>query len=104
MEFIVPKVFTFASNYSTIREDVFNNLTTVNDCKKIWKEVKLEQLVFILERNVNNDFYSNGVLFNESIRLISKIPKDTYKFRLILNDISDEDLKIANNILIILHF
>lgn len=67
--------------------------------------MKLEQLVFILERNVNNDFYSNGVLFNESIKLISKIPKDTYdKFQLILNDISDEDLKIANNILIILHF
>jgi len=94
--YIVPKSFTFASNYAPIRENIFNNIVTTIDCKKVWKEVKLEQVIFIVDKSQSLNEYNNGIILNESIKIISKIPKYTYEsFKIILNDITNEELEIA---------
>src|SRR3989338_1116864 len=48
--FIVPKALCFASNYKKIREFIWDNVETIVDCGKVWKEVKLEQVIFILSK------------------------------------------------------
>ncbi len=98
--YIIPKAFTFASNYSAIREHLIDNLVTVIDCKKVWKEVKLEQVIFILDKTCTTDYYNNGILIDETIKLIDKIPKNTFNsFKMILNDVTSKDLQIANKLI-----
>ncbi len=99
LSYIVPKSFTFSSNYIPIREEIFSNIDTVIDCKKVWKEVKLEQTIFIVDKSHSQNYYNNGVIIDESIKLIGKIPKQTYNtFKIILNDISVEELLIATKL------
>ena len=95
--YIVPKSFTFASNYAPIRENIFNHIVTTIDCKKVWKEVKLEQIIFIVDKSQIPTNYNNGIILNESIKIIGKIPKYTYdSFKIILNDVTNEELKKYN--------
>ena len=97
--YIVPKSFTFSSNYAPIREEVLDNIVTVIDCKKVWKEVKLEQTIFIADKTNKTDNYNNGIIVDETIKIISNVPKNTYKsFNIILNDITNEDLQIATKL------
>lgn len=99
LSYIVPKSFTFSSNYIPIREEIFNNIDTVIDCKKVWKEVKLEQTIFMVDKSHSQNYYNNGVIIDESIKLIGKIPKQTYStFKILLNDISIEELSIATKL------
>ena len=98
--YIIPKAFTFASNYAPIREEILNSIYTVIDCKKVWKEVKLEQIIFLLDKTCAYNYYENGVLDGETVKILGQIPKSTYdSFKLILNDITSNDLKIARKII-----
>lgn len=98
--YIIPKAFTFASNYAPIRESILNSIYTVIDCKKVWKEVKLEQIIFLLDKSCAYNYYENGVLDGETVKIIGQIPKSTYdSFKLILNDITPKDLKIAQKLI-----
>ena len=53
--FIIPKAFTYASNYDSIRSDVLQDIELVIDCGKVWKNVKLEQIIFILTKDLSID-------------------------------------------------
>lgn len=97
--YIVPKSFTFSSNYAPIREELLDNIVTVIDCKKVWKEVKLEQTIFIVDKSHQTDNYHNGIIVDETIKIIGNIPKNTYNsFSIILNDVTNEDLQIATKL------
>ncbi|WP_405297912.1 Eco57I restriction-modification methylase domain-containing protein [Methanobrevibacter sp.] len=97
--YIVPKSFTFASNYAPIREHIFSNIDIMIDCKKVWKEVKLEQVIFTVDKSQDYLSYNNGVILDESIKIISKLPKSSYdNFKILLNGITNEELTIANQI------
>lgn len=97
--YIIPKAFTFSSNYKSIREYVLNNLEKVVDCGKVWKKVKLEQCIIILNKALANDFYQINVRDNNTINPLGDIPKSSYDiFKLILNNITLMDLKLAKKI------
>ena len=94
--FIVPKAFTFSSNYETIREYILKDIYEIVDCKKVWKEVLLEQIILLFEKNKKLDFYNCGKLEGQTIQSIGEINKrNFYTFGFILNDISNKELNIG---------
>lgn len=54
--FIIPKAFTFSSNYEAIREYLLDNIYEIIDCKKVWKEVLLEQIILFFKKQTKTDF------------------------------------------------
>lgn len=98
--FIIPKAFCFASNWGKIRDYVWDKVKIIIDCGKVWREVKLEQTVIILDKTLKQAEYQSGVLKNNSIEIIGNINKAISKeFSFFLNGVSDEEIKIAQKIL-----
>ena len=97
--YIIPKSFSFASNYQTIREFILDDINKIIDCKKVWKEVKLEQIMFFFSKRVNSRNYVSGILKDNHILELGIIEKETFnEFGFYLNGISEQELKIAKNI------
>jgi len=98
--FIIPKAFTFASNYKKIRQLVWDDLKIIIDGSKVWKEVKLEQVVIIVEKDVSHKIYQSGIAKDEQILILGKIDKKTAKeFGFFLNGVSDEEIIVARKML-----
>jgi type I restriction-modification system DNA methylase subunit len=94
--FIIPKSFTFSSNYEPIRSYLIDNINKIIDCRKVWKEVLLEQVILVFTKTEIVNFYDSGKLKNKNIFISGKIAKDTYqKFGFYLNGISEKELSIA---------
>lgn len=97
--FIIPKSFTYASNYNPIREYVFDYIETVIDCGKVWKNVKLEQVIFTLNKNRVLSYYNSGTRNGESLPIDYKVKKDYYdEFKLILNGVNDDEVNLARHV------
>ena len=97
--FIIPKTFTYASNYNPIQADILENIELVIDCGKVWKNVKLEQIIFILNKDLSIDDYFIGVREEEKFSIIDKIPKSSYdEFKLILNGVNNAEINLAKKI------
>ena len=98
--FIIPKSFCFASNYQRIRELVWDNVVQIVDCGKVWDEVKLEQIIVIIQKGVKHDFYinktRNGEKFENEIKIDKNIAKE---FGFFLNGISENDILKAKKML-----
>ena len=62
LSFIIPKSFSYASNYKAIREYLYDDIFEVVDCKKVWKEVKLEQVIFSVNKNIITTDYETKIL------------------------------------------
>lgn len=94
--FIIPKAFTFSSNYEAIRDYVLDDINEIIDCKKVWKEVLLEQIIFFFKKNNKTEYYNCGKLKNNIIEVVGEIEKINFeKFGFFLNDISNEELNIG---------
>ncbi len=97
--YIVPKPFLYASNWKSTRELLISYITDIVDCKKVWNEVKLEQVITILDKETHADYHSsyrNGA----EIVLCSKIDKQVCtQYGLILNQITEQALSIATKII-----
>ncbi len=97
--FIIPKAFCFASNYEKVRDLVWDNVSVIVDCGKVWNEVKLEQIIFIAEKDAVHADYASGVAENEEIKTIGEIDKIIAKeFGFFLNGVSNEEIAIARKI------
>jgi len=97
--FIIPKSFTFSSNYSSIREYILNDITEIIDCKKVWKEVLLEQIIFFFTKNKKFENYKTGKLQKQEILIVGEINKTTFsEFEFFLNDVSNGELDIAQKV------
>jgi len=101
VSYIVPKSFSYASNYKTIRDFTWHNLMKLVDCKKVWNEVKLEQVIIIFDKFKEHKFYETAILENNSEFIeLGKIEKEKSKqFGFFLNGISDNEIFIAEKIL-----
>ena len=98
--YIIPKSYTFASNYEKIRNFTFNNLTDIVDCGKVWQDVKLEVCIFIIDKNLISTQYNCHKLINFTISKQSIINKNiTQKFGFILNSLTEKEILIGLKIL-----
>ncbi len=97
--FIVPKPLTYASNWDSIRALLLPELQELVDCSKVWKEVKLEQVIFIYYKGKASLKYISSVREHENIVNIGKIEKTLCSsFGFILNGISEIELKLGQKI------
>ncbi len=99
MGFVVPKALCFASNWEKIREYIWDSLEIVVDCGKAWKEVKLEQVVFILYKGKKSNEYLSGKFDNGNLKILGEITKkDTRDFGFFLNGVTTGELEVAKKI------
>jgi hypothetical protein len=94
--FIIPKSFTFASNWAKVREYVLSKLTDIVDCSKVWKDVKLEQSIIITQKNSNKITFNTYCRQNMNIESLGSIDKKLCnEFGFILNGVSQQEINIA---------
>lgn len=94
--YIIPKSFIYASNWESSRDLMIDDLFELVDCGKVWKEVKLEQVITLFEKGLKNDSYITSIREDKEIKRIGNINKNTYKeFGFYLNAVSNDELNIA---------
>jgi hypothetical protein len=98
--FIVPKPFTYSSNWEQVRADLLGELRELVDVGKVWKAVKLEQVIYTLNKNRPQPEYAcwkrQGQTFIHSAD-IGKRECGQYGFY--LNGIETAELAIARTVL-----
>jgi hypothetical protein len=97
--FIVPKPFVYSSTWKKIREKLLNGITELADCGKVWKEVKLEQVIYFFKADSKTSEYYSCVRKEQEIIKLGKINKETFnEFGFLLNGISEKELKIGRKV------
>jgi hypothetical protein len=98
--FIIPKSYSYATNYNKIRGYTLKPLIKFVDCGKVWNEVKLEQAIIILNNKVSTDFYHSLKLENQDYIYLGKIRKDVVDtFHFILNGVAPAEINLAIKII-----
>jgi type I restriction-modification system DNA methylase subunit len=94
--FIIPKPFIYSSSWAKIRDVFENEIFKIVDCGKVWKEVKLEQVIYISQLDGNFESYKNYVLEKEKFVEVGENGKDLIgKFGFYLNGVSKSEIDIA---------
>ena len=98
--YIIPKSFTFASNYSGIRDFVQKEIALIADCGKVFENVKLEACIIgISKGKILNTYKSILFKADKSFDLMGNINKELkLKFGFFPNGINALELKIGNKI------
>lgn len=97
--YIVPKPLIYASNWKEIRTTLMPVLLEVCDCSKVWKEVKLEQVIYRLQKNSKQKTYKSSVRKNESIESLGEIEKQLCDhFEFILSNVSPVEVALASKL------
>lgn len=97
--FIIPKAFTFASNYISTRSFVFENIIKIADCGKVWSEVKLEQVIVEFNKTKIIDFYKSTKRVGTEFEIKSYVDKSALNtFGLFLNSVDKSEIKVAEKL------
>ena len=98
--YIIPKSFTFASNYEQTRDFVIDDLRFLVDCGKAFENVKLEACVFGFKKKSKSKFYNslklNLDLIVEPNSVIDKSLKA--KFGFLPNGLNENEINLGNKI------
>lgn len=98
--FIIPKAFTYASNWEDIRESLLPEITAIVDCSKVWSNVKLEMAIYLLIKESHSLSYDTFAREDDNIIKIGKVDKlVSSKFGFIINGVSDKELEFGLKIL-----
>ncbi|MCU0497462.1 MAG: SAM-dependent methyltransferase [Anaerolineae bacterium] len=99
--FIVPKAFAFASNWEPLRAAFLADLRVLLDVNKAWKEVQLEQIVYILQKNNPQLTYESLQRAEEKFVQLATIPK-TYaqEFGFYVNGLTQKELNLGQKIVL----
>ncbi len=102
--FIIPKAFTYASNWKKAREILLSDIFEIVDCSQVWNEVRLEMCIYLSIINYQIDTFNSLIRKNNQFVFVSKINKSLCEdFNFILNGVSNIEINIglrikANNI------
>ncbi len=97
--FIIPKPFTYASNWKKVRNNLIENTTEIADVSKVWKKVKLEQIIYLCQKAIKTNDYISSVRDNKLIFELGKIQKSQcHQFGFILNAVTEQEIQIANKL------
>ena len=94
--YIISKPFIYSSNWRVIRKAMLEQITEICDCGKVWREVKLEQIIYLYVNNRKVKNYRSCVREGQSMRMVGTINKSTFRhFGFYLNGISNKELPIG---------
>lgn len=94
---IIPKSFLFASDWVTARGRFLDGLRTLVDCRKVWDDVKLEQVIYIHEHGSVIPKYQNLKRDDHVFNLVDHVEKEECRrFAFLLNDLEARELQIAH--------
>ncbi len=94
--YIIPKSFTYASNWAKVRKNLLSDINEIVDCGKVWKDVKLEMSICKSQKNMLTDKFTSSIRNNSEILKIGNIEKTLCEyFDFILNGLSEEEIKIG---------
>ncbi len=98
--FIIPKAFTYASNWAGIRQVIVPKLNLLIDCGKVWEQVKLEMVLYLFANEVVCSHYQTGYRVDETLHLHDhSVDKATMlEFGRLLNNVTQEELNLARKI------
>jgi hypothetical protein len=96
LSFIIPKPFSFSSSYTQIRELLWNELSILVDCGKVWSNVKLEQNIFVSNKNILSKKYDSLILKKQNFIKIATIDKDIAKdYGFFLSSVSNREINLG---------
>jgi len=99
MDLSFPKSLTYASNWKKIRSLLLEKLVLLLDVRKVWKEVKLEQVIYVIKEGSTTDSYLSGIrnfsVFDINTRIPKKLCTD---FDFLLNGISKEEFTLGEKL------
>lgn len=96
--FIVPKSLIYASNWIGIRDLIKPQIKILLDVGKVWKEVKLEQVIYTIQKK-HTGFYLNGVRDGKYLhaeRMVDKQYADLFGF--LPSGMSEEEMALGKKI------
>ncbi len=94
--FIVPKPFTYASNWRHVRDLLLDEITELADAGKVWPAVKLEQVIYTLQKGKRTRSYLSLCRKDQGFIDLGVIPKpECARFGFVLNGISPAELAVA---------
>ena len=95
--FIIPKAFTYASNWQKIREKLLPDITNIADCGRVWNIVKLEMSICILQRNNDSKTFIYAKRNNENVIEKLGVQRRSLckEFGLILNGLTKQEITIG---------
>ena len=97
--YIIPKAFTYASNYAKIRDYVERYLSIIVDCGKAFEKVKLEACIILNNLSNTNISYHNLCFTGERFDFIAEIDKSTKStFDFYLNGVNEDCVKLGMKI------
>ena len=99
--YIIPKPFLYASTWKTIRKEMLPFIFDIVDCSKVWKEVKLEQIIFIAVKGNPCDRYNSFTRNETEFKFIVEIDKSLCEtFGFYVNGVSENEISIAKKMLL----
>ena len=94
--YIIPKPFTYASNWIKTRNEILDDIKIIVDCSKVWREVKLEMTIYISQKGKKSQEFVSCVREKQQIKEIGNIKKLLCReFNFIINGVSDTEITIA---------
>lgn len=97
--FIVPKPLTFSSNWRKVRARLLDGLQQLVDTGKVWKNVKLEQIIYTCRREIPSKTYESCVRKDQVIHCLGEVSKEECnRFGFFLNGVSDQEVRIAKRV------
>jgi predicted RNA methylase len=94
--FIIPKSFTYASNWEKTRNNLIGDLNILSDCSKVWPKVKYEMAIYVLKKGSNSDCYESFVRSDFEMIRVNNFKKEiTNKFGFIVNGVSQDELDLG---------
>ena len=99
LSYIIPKPFLFADGWNAIRKKYLPSLETVIDCGKVWRNVKLEQIIIVETKGTEFKEYNSGYRRDEELIIDQKITKELSKnFEMILSNINLNEINLGMKI------
>ncbi len=97
---IVPKPFTYSSTWSKTRAQLLSRVEKLVDVGKVWKEVKLEQVICIFDSTESNSYESWRRTGEQFFSAVSVSKDDVRHFNFYINGLSNEEILIGRKLVI----
>ena len=97
--FIVPKALILHQTGKKFRQQILCNLLTLVDCKKVWNDVKLEQIIYVYQNNCMQKSYRTGSRIEQNLVADTVVKKKScIPFEFLISGINQNEIRLGQKI------